>query len=134
MNDLKGASPTMTLKGRLLRLPAVLSLRTTINPPSYEQLPSHDLSASSNGTPYSDASPFGSPLLTPTSRRSPKARWKKITRRMSIKRIIAVICVIILLVILGVGGYKKRQQRLDEEAERERERNRPKYHWEAFER
>ncbi|KAI0126280.1 hypothetical protein BJ170DRAFT_400560 [Xylariales sp. AK1849] len=118
-------------KGRFLRIPAVLSLRTTDG--SYHQVPSHDLGSSSSTTPpYSDASPFSSPLLTPTSRRGPNQRWSKGFRRFSVKRIIAGCIGIILIAVLLFGGYKRRQRRLEEEAERERERNRPKYHWEHF--
>lgn len=113
--------------GRFLRIPSVLPLRTK---GLYHEVPSHDLSNSE--TPYSDASPFDSPLLTPTSRRGPKPRWHKIARKLSVKRILAVLAAICLLVIFITGGIKRRQRRLEEEAAREREKNRPKYHWESF--
>lgn len=118
-----------TMKDRLLRIPAMLSLRTAL--PSYHQLPSHDLS-SSNGTPYSDASPFGSPLLTPTSRRGAKSRWNKALRRLSTKRVLAICGAIILITVLFVVGYKRRARHLADEAEKEKERNRPKFHWESY--
>jgi hypothetical protein len=114
-------------KSRFLRIPAVLPLRTN---GLYQEVPSHDLSAT--GTPYSDASPFASPLPTPTSRRGPKPRWHKGLRRFSVKRVLAVCAAILLIVILIIGGVKRRQRRIEEEEAREREKNRPKYHWEQF--
>lgn len=116
-------------KSRFLRIPSMLPLRTK---GLYQEVPSHDLSAA--GTPYTDASPFASPLLTPTSRRGPGPRWHKGLRRFSVKRVIAICAAILLVVGLVANGYQRRQRRIEEEEarEREREKNRPKYHWEAF--
>ncbi|KAK6063898.1 hypothetical protein SCUP234_13220 [Seiridium cupressi] len=115
-------------KSRFLRIPSVLPLRTK---GLYQEVPPHDL-GSSGGTPYTDASPFGSPLLTPTARRGPKPRWHKGFRRLSVKRVVGVCAAILLVVFLIVGGVQRRQRRIEEEEARERERNRPKYHWEQF--
>lgn len=114
-------------QSRFLRIPSVLQLRTK---GFYHQLPAHDLSNS--GTPYTDASPFGSPLLTPTLRRGPWSRWHKGWRKFSARRILGVCLAIVLIIILINGGVKRRQRRIAEEEAREREENRPKYHWEHF--
>ncbi|KAI1857744.1 uncharacterized protein JN550_013080 [Neoarthrinium moseri] len=113
-------------KSRFLRFSSVLPLRTK---GLYHQVPSHDLSA--QATPYSDATPFGSPILTPVTRRTPKPRWSKNFRRFSVRRIVTVCVAIALLATLVLGGYRRRQRRLEEEAARDRER--PKHHWEFYE-
>lgn len=117
----------MKKNNRFLRIPKVLPLRTK---GLYHEVPDHDLSAT--GTPFSDASPYGSPLLTPTSRRGLKPRWRKGFRQISIKRAAALCAAIALVIFLVVGGYKRQQHRIEEEEARAREENRPKYHWEHF--
>ncbi|KAH8655223.1 hypothetical protein BX600DRAFT_482827 [Xylariales sp. PMI_506] len=55
--------------------------------------------------------------------------------RVSVKRLVAILGVLIMVIVLLVGGIQRRRRFLREkeaEREREREKNRPKYHWEAF--
>ncbi|KAH6645474.1 hypothetical protein BKA67DRAFT_527311 [Truncatella angustata] len=116
-------------KNRFLRIPAVLPLRTK---GLYQEVPSHDLGSATSGTPFSDASPFGSPPFTPISWRGPKSRWRKGLRRLTVRRAFGFSAALALIVFLIVNGVQRRSRRIEREEAEEREKNRPKYHWEHF--